>query len=149
MEYNKIVKAKFIERENRFVARVELPDGEVSKAHVKNTGRCRELLLPGVDVYLEDHAGHMGNRKMRYSLVAVRKAAEGGRILLINMDSQAPNKVVGEALAEGRIRLPGEEQWPTARIRLPGAEWVPVGQNTARRRLRPTHWRTCARWDSE
>lgn len=109
MKYDKIVEAKFIERENRFVARVELPDGEVSRAHVKNTGRCKELLLPGADVYLEDHAGHMGNRKMRYSLVAVRKAAEGGRILLINMDSQAPNKVVGEALAEGRIRLPGFE----------------------------------------
>lgn len=109
MKYGKIVKAKFIERENRFVARVELPDGEVSKAHVKNTGRCRELLLPGADVYLEDHASHMGNRKMRYSLIAVRKAAEGGMQILINMDSQAPNKVVGEALADGRIRLPGFE----------------------------------------
>ena len=109
MKYDKIVEAKFIERENRFVARVELPDGEVSKAHVKNTGRCRELLLPGADVYLEDHADHMGNRKMRYSLIAVRKAVAGGGQILINMDSQAPNKVVGEALADGQIRLTGFE----------------------------------------
>lgn len=113
MKYEKIIKAKFIERENRFVARVELPDGEVSRAHVKNTGRCRELLLPGAEVYLEDHADRMGSRKLRYSLIAVRKAvAEAGgsrvqRNILINMDSQAPNKVVGEALADGRIRLPG------------------------------------------
>ena len=109
MKYGKIVKAKFIERENRFVARVELPNGKVSKAHVKNTGRCRELLLPEADVYLEDHADHMGNRKMRYSLIAVRKAVAGGGQILINMDSQAPNKVVGEALADGQIRLPGFE----------------------------------------
>ena len=109
MKYDKIVEAKFIERENRFVARVALPEGEVSRAHVKNTGRCRELLLPGADVYLEDYADHMGNRKMRYSLVAVRKAVAGGGQILINMDSQAPNKVVGEALADGRIRLPGFE----------------------------------------
>ena len=109
MKYDKIVEAKFIERENRFVARVELPNGEISRVHVKNTGRCRELLLPGADVYLEDHADHMGNRKMRYSLVAVRKAVAGGGQILINMDSQAPNKVVGEALADGRIRLPGRE----------------------------------------
>lgn len=110
MKYDKIVEAKFIERENRFVARVALPEGEVSRAHVKNTGRCRELLLPGADVYLEDHADRMGNRKMRYSLVAVRKAATGGRQILINMDSQAPNKVVGEALTDGRILLPGFEE---------------------------------------
>ena len=109
MKYDKMVEAKFIERENRFVARVKLPDGEISRVHVKNTGRCRELLLPGADVYLEDHADRMGNRKLRYSLIAVRKTAEGGGQILINMDSQAPNKVVGEALADGRIRLPGFE----------------------------------------
>lgn len=119
MKYAKIVKAKFIERENRFVARVGLPDGEITRAHVKNTGRCRELLLPGAEVYLEDHAGRMGSRKMRYSLVAVRKAAAGGRQILINMDSQAPNKVVGEALADGRIRLPGFEERPTSLLIKP------------------------------
>jgi len=109
MNYPKMCEANFIERENRFVATVSLPGGEITKVHVKNTGRCRELLRPGCRVYLEDCDGRMGKRKMRYSLVAVRKEPAGaGRAggLLVNMDSQAPNKVVGEALADGRIRLP-------------------------------------------
>ena len=106
MKYEKIVKAKFIERENRFVARVALPDGEVTRVHVKNTGRCRELLLHGSTVYLEDFAGRMGSRRMRYSLVAVEKKV-GRKTILINMDSQAPNKVVQEALTDYRIALPG------------------------------------------
>ena len=106
MKYGKITQAKFIERENRFVARVELPNGEVTKVHVKNTGRCKELLLHGSTVYLEDFEGRMGSRRMRYSLVAVEKKA-GRETILINMDSQAPNKVVQEALADGRINLPG------------------------------------------
>ncbi|MBQ3465625.1 MAG: DNA/RNA nuclease SfsA [Firmicutes bacterium] len=111
MKYEKIVEAKFIERENRFVARAGIGEGddaESVKVHVKNTGRCRELLVPGSTVYLEDFEGRMGSRRMRYSLVAVEKkvgAPEGK--LLINMDSQAPNKVVHEALADGRIRLSG------------------------------------------
>ena len=121
MKYEKIVQARFIERENRFVARVELvPDGEAVRAHVKNTGRCKELLLPGATVFLEDHAGRMGSRKMRYSLIAVVKetarqgadrsrASDGDQAgsILVNMDSQAPNKVVQEALTDGTIRLPG------------------------------------------
>ena len=114
MKYEKIKDAKFIERINRFVAIVELPGGKVTKVHVKNTGRCKELLLPGVKVYLEDFEGHMGTRRMQYSLVAVEKAVKQevvqGRdpeTILINMDSQAPNKVVQEALADGRILLPG------------------------------------------
>lgn len=106
MKYGKIAEAKFIERENRFVARVELPGGEITKVHVKNTGRCRELLLRGSRVYLEDFAGRMGSRRMRYSLVAVEKETDRG-IILINMDSQAPNRVAQEALADGRISLPG------------------------------------------
>ena len=99
-KYEKIIKAKFIERENRFVARVETgldDDAETVKVHVKNTGRCRELLIPGSTGYLEDFEGRMGSRRMRYSLVAVEKKVVGGA-LLINMDSQAPNKVVREAL---------------------------------------------------
>ena len=113
MNYGKIVEAKFIERENRFVARVEC-EGRTVRVHVKNTGRCRELLLPGSRVYLEDHIGRMGSRKMRYSLIAVEKEIDacgrpGDGRLLVNMDSQAPNKVVQEALADGRIRLPGME----------------------------------------
>ena len=114
MKYEKIKDAKFIERINRFVAIVELPGGKVTKVHVKNTGRCKELLLPGVKVYLEDFEGHMGTRRMQYSLVAVEKAVKqevvqerNPETILINMDSQAPNKVVQEALSEGRICLPG------------------------------------------
>lgn len=114
MKYEKIKDAKFIERINRFVAIVELPGGEVTKVHVKNTGRCKELLLPGAKVYLEDFEGRMGSRRMQYSLVAVEKAVKqeaaqerDPKSILINMDSQAPNKVVQEALSDGRIRLPG------------------------------------------
>ena len=62
------------------------------------------LLMVVLIVYLEDHLGRMGSRKLRYSLIAVWK---GG--LLVNMDSQAPNKVTAEALTAGNIRLPGME----------------------------------------
>ena len=93
MKYNKIVKAEFIERPNRFVAKVRL-DGEEIYCHVKNTGRCRELLVPGANVWLEDSENP--NRKYRYSLVTVQKGER-----LVNMDSQAPNKVVGEWLSGG------------------------------------------------
>ena len=95
MKYNKIVKAEFIERPNRFVAKVLL-DGEELYCHVKNTGRCRELLKPGVEIYLEDSQNP--ERKYRYSLVTVRK---GDR--LVNMDSQAPNKAVFEWLKCGGL----------------------------------------------
>ena len=95
MKYNKIVKAEFIERPNRFVAKVLL-DGEELYCHVKNTGRCRELLKPGVEIYLEDSQNP--ERKYRYSLVTVRK---GDR--LVNMDSQAPNKAVFEWLKSGGL----------------------------------------------
>lgn len=107
MRYEKIAKGKFIERENRFVARVSVC-GKEEKVHVKNTGRCKELLVPQATVYLEDFAGRMGTRKMRYSLVGVEKQRSEG-VLKINMDSQAPNAVVKEALANGKIVLPGME----------------------------------------
>ena len=100
MEYKNIVKGKFISRPNRFIAEVEI-SGEPVRCHVKNTGRCRELLIPGADVYLEDFAGRMGSRRLRYSLIAVMKGNT-----LINMDSQAPNKVVAEALHSCTIQLP-------------------------------------------
>ncbi|MBQ9179263.1 MAG: DNA/RNA nuclease SfsA [Firmicutes bacterium] len=103
MKYEKIKKAKFIERPNRFVAICEI-DGERHRVHVKNTGRCRELLVPGVTVWLEDFEGRMGSRKMRYSLVCVEKK-NGDRVRLVNMDSQAPNKVAKEALEEGLIDI--------------------------------------------
>lgn len=95
MKYNKTVKAVFLERPNRFVAKVCL-DGEEIYCHVKNTGRCRELLRPGADVWLEDSENP--KRKYRYSLVTVRK---GDR--LVNMDSQAPNKAVGEWLGNAGL----------------------------------------------
>lgn len=101
MKYLKICKGNFIERPNRFVALVKI-EGKQERVHVKNTGRCRELLIPGAEVYLEDFEGRMGKRKMRYSLVAVKKGD-----LLINMDSQAPNQVVKEALVSGALSLPG------------------------------------------
>ncbi len=101
MKYDNICRGKFIERPNRFIAVVEI-DGKTEKAHVKNTGRCRELLIPGTTVYLEDFDGRMGTRKMRYSLIGVEKGD-----VLINMDSQAPNKVCEEALLSGLLQLPG------------------------------------------
>ena len=105
MKYEKIIKGKFIDRPNRFVAHVRVR-GEIVETHVKNTGRCKELLIPGAVVYLEDFEGRMGERKMRYSLVGVEKNTQSGR-LMVNMDSQAPNKVVSEALADGSIKLEG------------------------------------------
>ncbi len=93
-----------MERPNRFVAICRVGN-ETLRVHVKNTGRCRELLIPGVTVYLEDFKGRMGSRKMRYSLIGVEKVTEGDT-LMINMDSQAPNKAVSEALSDGTIKLP-------------------------------------------
>ncbi|MBO7319347.1 MAG: DNA/RNA nuclease SfsA, partial [Clostridia bacterium] len=95
MKYNKTVEATFVERPNRFVAKVLL-DSEEIYCHVKNTGRCRELLVPGATVWLEDSENP--NRKYRYSLVTVKK---GDR--LVNMDSQAPNKAVCEWLKNGGL----------------------------------------------
>lgn len=89
MQYTSVVKGRFLDRPNRFVAHVEM-GGQIVTVHVKNTGRCKELLVPGAAVYLEKAANPA--RKTPYDLIAVQK---GG--LLINMDSQAPNKVFEEA----------------------------------------------------
>ncbi len=91
MKYSNIVKGNFLDRPNRFIAHVEL-DGKRETVHVKNTGRCRELLLPGAEVWLT--APGTEGRKTKYDLVTVRK--ENG--LLVNIDSQAPNAVVKEWL---------------------------------------------------
>lgn len=91
LKYENIKPGKFIDRPNRFIAHVEI-DGKPETVHVKNTGRCRELLIPGAEVYLTE-PGTPG-RKTRYDLIAVRK--ENG--ILFNIDSQAPNKVVREWL---------------------------------------------------
>ncbi|MDR0570437.1 MAG: DNA/RNA nuclease SfsA [Clostridiales Family XIII bacterium] len=94
MTYPDVSAAKFISRPNRFIAYVEL-DGALAVAHVKNTGRCRELLLPGATVYLSKSGNP--ERKTLYDLVAVQKGER-----LVNMDSQAPNAAFGEYLRAGR-----------------------------------------------
>ncbi len=96
MRYDHVVPAVFLSRPNRFIARVEL-DGKTETVHVKNTGRCRELLLPGARVILS--RAENPARKTRFDLVAVYKGD-----VLINMDSQAPNAAAAELL--GRL-FPG------------------------------------------
>ena len=100
MNYKNIKKGKFLSRPNRFVAYAEI-DGRIEKCHVKNTGRCRELLTEYCTVYLE--RSNNPERKTRFDLVAVEK---GDR--LINMDSYAPNIAAGEFLPKlfpgGKIR---------------------------------------------
>ena len=93
MKYDDIIPAKFISRRNRFVAEVEL-GGKTETVHVKNTGRCKELLLTGCEVWLT--APDSEGRKTKYDLVAVRKSTGS----LFNIDSQAPNKVMAEWLAK-------------------------------------------------
>ena len=91
MRYENILTAGFISRPNRFIAHCEL-DGETVVCHVKNTGRCKELLVPGASVILTDERGEP-NRKTPFDLVAVYKGD-----VLINMDSQAPNKIAEELM---------------------------------------------------
>lgn len=88
MVYHNIQQGIFLERPNRFIAYVEI-DGKVHKCHVKNTGRCRELLVPGAIVYLQ--GSDKPSRKTAYDLISVYKGER-----LINLDSQAPNAVFGE-----------------------------------------------------
>ncbi|MBO4927494.1 MAG: DNA/RNA nuclease SfsA [Clostridiales bacterium] len=92
MVYDNVVKAEFIRRPNRFIAEVII-DGRKETVHVKNTGRCQELLVPGCEVWLT--APGTLDRKTKYDLIAVRKSNG----VLFNIDSQAPNKVVKEWLA--------------------------------------------------
>lgn len=88
MKYNRILRARFVSRPNRFIGKIEI-DGRAEIAHVKNTGRCKELLLDGADILV--NKSDNPSRKTKYDLVAVYK---GDR--LINIDSQAPNKVFHE-----------------------------------------------------
>lgn len=100
MRYEKVIAATFLSRPNRFIARVSI-DGAEETVHVKNTGRCKELLIPGCRVYLS--ACGRATRKTKYDLVAVEKAREGTASLLINMDSQIPNAVAEEWLRAGHL----------------------------------------------
>ncbi len=113
MQYQNVKKGIFQARPNRFIARVEV-DGRMEVVHVKNTGRCRELLVPGAAVYLEKSSNPA--RKTQYDLIAVEKGE-----LLINMDAQAPNKVFQEWAEAGEF-LPGltllrpETTWGNSRF---------------------------------
>lgn len=93
MQYGTVISGRFVERPNRFIAYVETEEG-LQTVHVKNTGRCRELLQPGAVVYLE-RAGSAA-RKTAYDLIAVEKGS-----LLVNMDAQAPNRVFAEWVTAG------------------------------------------------
>jgi len=95
MNYNNIKKATFINRPNRFIANIEV-DGEPRVCHVKNTGRCRELLIPGAEIFVQEFDN--SSRKTNYDLISVYKEKR-----LINMDSQAPNKIFHEWVMEGRL----------------------------------------------
>lgn len=122
MTYKTIIPGKFLARPNRFIAHVETAAG-LQVCHVKNTGRCRELLVPGATVYLEESANP--SRKTKYDLVAVEK----GR-LLINMDSQAPNRVAEEYLPQlfpGLTSYRRERAWGSSRfdfyVEAAGERW--------------------------
>ena len=92
MKYNNVTKGMFVSRPNRFIA-YAVVDGEECVCHVKNTGRCKELLIPGAEVWLEK--GSTPNRKTAWDLITVRKGEH-----LINMDAQAPNRVFAEWAAQ-------------------------------------------------
>lgn len=95
MIYENISMARFLRRENRFIAKVEI-NGSIYLCHVKNTGRCKELLIEGAIVFVQENDNLL--RKTKYSLICVKK---GDR--LINIDSQIPNYVVIEALKNKKI----------------------------------------------
>ena len=110
LRYDNITQAVFIDRPNRFVANVDI-DGHIETVHVKNTGRCKELLIPGAEVYLTELKSP--GRKTRYDLIAVRKTNR----LLFNIDSQAPNKVVMEWLrVQGFDKIVPEYTYGDSRI---------------------------------
>lgn len=95
MIYENIKKAKFISRPNRFIAHIEI-DGKIEIAHVKNTGRCKELLVPNATIYVQEI--NSVKRKTKYDIISVYKSTR-----LINMDSQVPNKVFESWVKEGNF----------------------------------------------
>lgn len=113
MQYQQVKRGLFLARPNRFIAQVEL-DGKTETVHVKNTGRCRELLVPGATVYVE--GSDNPKRKTKYDLIAVEKGS-----LLINMDAQAPNHLFAEWARAGKFRenltlLRPETTWGNSRF---------------------------------
>ena len=109
MHYDNTVKAVFLKRPNRFIAQVNL-NGEIETVHVKNTGRCKELLLPQSKVILSKSANPA--RKTKYDLIAVEKSGLG----LVNIDSQAPNQVMKEWLAVKFDMVKPEYRYGNSRI---------------------------------
>ena len=107
MRYGQMLKGRFLRRPNRFIAHVEIA-GREEICHVKNTGRCRELLQPGADVWCA--VSDNPNRKTKYDLITVRKGS-----YLINMDSQAPNQAAKEWLERGGLG-PAEQVVPEQRF---------------------------------
>ena len=99
IKYKNVISGVFLNRPNRFIANVEV-DGKTETVHVKNTGRCKELLINGATVYLSVSDNPL--RKTKYDLIAVEKVTESGTIL-INMDSQIPNDVAEEWLKSGKL----------------------------------------------
>lgn len=100
MQYASIIRGQFCSRPNRFLAVVRI-GGQEEIVHVKNTGRCRELLIPECTVYLS--RSDNPNRKTKYDLIAVEKQREGKPPLLINLDSQIPNAAAAEWLETGSL----------------------------------------------
>ena len=95
IRYEKMKQGVFLARPNRFVAHVRL-DGQEEICHVKNTGRCRELLLPGAEVWCQHHDDP--GRKTAWSLITVRKGER-----LVNLDSQVPNKLALDYVKQGGL----------------------------------------------
>lgn len=126
MKYNNCHAGVFISRPNRFIAIVEI-DGQEQRVHVKNTGRCRELLQPGNTVYLEK--SNNPTRKTAYDLIAVEKQVPGGT-RLVNMDSMAPNLAAKEWLENGGL---GNIQNLRAETTIGDSRFDFVGEQDGRR----------------
>lgn len=107
MKYENTKRAVFLDRPNRFIAHVDL-NGQTETVHVKNTGRCKELLIPGTEVILEESVNPA--RKTKYDLICVNKSGRW-----INMDSQVPNKAAVEWIRAGRL-FPEEVTLKTEKV---------------------------------
>lgn len=106
MNYKNVIEGIFLSRPNRFIAKVAI-NGKEETVHVKNTGRCRELLIKGSKVYLS--VSDNPERKTKYDLISVIKEKENGNSIFVNMDSQIPNDVVEEWLKAGKLFSPSAE----------------------------------------
>lgn len=120
MKYEKIIEGVFLDRPNRFIANVKT-DGQIQRCHVCNTGRCKELLVPGCKVYLK--VCDNPSRSTAYDLVVVEKQLEDGTLRIVNMDSYAPNRVAREWLEQGGMgkditAIASERRYGNSRIDL-------------------------------